>query len=358
MKLLIHPIYSGDWLPKLVGFGAPEIPLAIDTIRNFLKYVQHHDVCPEFADNLAEAYKICELAGIEIPKIGAVGAAMPGDFNLACRIIFCGTGKISSVPLASATTDEVIYEEKIGENLNYPGAWDTDIIAPRDFDAERVFKATISIQEPDLINRVLAMKEQPIQVVKTYQDAYVVKKIVFSEPETVDVYRGIKGKSGRTNAILPVGCVVLAPTIIEDGWDNHPTLAKGRADNPGRLISVYLEHIIMENMREGMKMRLIICELDVGIVFIKECTEVFPLFHAFLPQALMMNYKAPRPNDRLPPSVDDPVVEDQQMYDLLASDEKEAEKLERKADPELDRQMKEAEDDEALIKTMERVKVD
>ncbi|KUI57491.1 Argonaute-binding protein 1 [Cytospora mali] len=349
--------YLGDWLPKNTGLGSPDIKLAAETVLNFLKYVRHHDVCPEYADNLAEACKICELASTEIPRIGAVGAAMPGDFNLACRILFCGTGKTSSVPKVSVATDDVLYEEKIEENVNNWGQWNTGIIAPRDFDADRIFKATISIHEPDLIDRVLMMKEKPIQVVETYEDAYMVKDIVFSDGETVDIYRGIKGKDGQTCAVAPVGYVVLVPTIVEDGWDNHPTLAEGRVDNPGKTVSLYLEHSIMDAMKVGMKMRLTITELDIGVDFIKECTEVLPSFHVFLPQTLMMTYKAPKPNDRLPPSVDDPDAEEDQLCDLLATEDKDAEKLEKQLDPEFDRKMREAEDDEALIKTMERVKI-
>ncbi|ROW16855.1 hypothetical protein VPNG_01526 [Cytospora leucostoma] len=349
--------YLGDWLPKSTGLWSPENKLAVDTILNFLKYVRHHDVCPEYADNLADACRVCELASTEIPRIALVGTSMPGDFNLACRILFCGTGKISGAPQSSVATKDVLYEEKMDDNTNNLGAWATGVIAPNDFDAERVFKTTISIQEPDLIDRVLLMDERPIQVVTTYEDAYIVKEVVFSEEDTVDVYRGVKGKDGQTRAISPIGRVLLLPTIIEDGWDNHPTFAEGRADNPGRPLSIYMEHNIMENMVVGMKMQLVICELDVGIVFIKECTEVLPSFHLFLPQALMMNYKAPKPNERLPPSVDDPDVEDQQMYDLLESEDKDTEKLERGLDPELDRQMREAEEDEEMLRTMERVKV-
>ncbi|ROW04456.1 hypothetical protein VMCG_04956 [Cytospora schulzeri] len=349
--------YLGDWLPKNAGLWSPDIKLAIDTVLNFLKYVRHHDVCPEYADNLAEACKVCELADTEIPKIGAVGGVMPGDFNLACRILFCGTGKTSSVPLAAVTTDDVVYEEKTDASAKALGTWDSSIIAPKDFDAERVFKATISIQKPQLIDRVLKMSEQPIRVVKTYEDAYVVEEIFFSDNDTVDTYRGIKGKDGQPCVVSPVGHIVLMPTIIEDGWDNHPTLAEGRAGNPGRPVVIYLEHNIMENLKVGMKMRLIICELDMGLEFIKECNAVLPSFHTFLPQSLMMNYKAPKPNERLPPSVDDPDAEDQQLYDILDSEDKEADKLARQLDPELDRQMREAEDDEALVKTMERVKV-
>lgn len=337
--------------------------MAVDTILNFLRYIQHHDVCPEYADNLIQARKICELACTEIPSIGEIGATMPGDFNLACQVLFCSTGSANSILPGSVDSKNVLYEMKPfhGEE----NAWDTGIIAPKDFDAERVFKATISIHEPGLIDRVLQHTADPIRVVKTYEDAFAVNEIVYPNEGIVNIYNGIKNKAGKTRTIKPIGRVILVPTIIEDGWDNHPTLAEGRGDE-GRPISIYLEHTTMANLKEGMKLRLTICQLNIGdggaggdvIHFIKACSEVLPTFHTFLPQSLMMHYKQPRLSDRPPPSVDDPHAEDRAVLAEVEADAEEIEKAERRANPELDRQMREAEEAEALVKVMERVKVE
>lgn len=349
-----------------MGLCTAECRLAIDTIQNFLRYVQHHDVCPEYADNLVQACKICDLARTELPSTGATGAEMPGDFNLACQILFCSTGKASTAPCGAAATENLIYEEKPFDSTKYQRSWDTPIIAPAYFDAERVFKATISIHEPDLIDRVLQHNKDPVRVVKTYEDAFAVKEIIFPTEYLINVYNGIKdSKDGKTRTLKPIGRVVLAPTIIEDGWANHPTLAAGRPDgDKDETISIYLEHSILGDLKEGMKLRLTICQLNIGaggdggggVKFIKACSDVLPTFHTFLPQTLMMNYKPNRPNDRPPPSVDDPDAEERGLFEQVEQDAEEADKAERRADPELDRQMKETEQAEALMKVMERVK--
>lgn len=350
-----------------MGLSENEDKLAIDTILNFLRYIQHHDVCPEYEENLAQARKICELARTEMPSIGEAGSAMPGDFNLACQVLFCSTGRASSSPTGHNDSNDVHYEVKRFDGEEHQNSWDTGIIAPENFDAERVFKATISIHEPALIDRVLRHNEDPIRVVKTYEDAYSVKEIIFPTDDIINVYDGIKNKAGKTRTMKPVGRVVLVPTIIEDGWDNHPTLAQGRPDSDGRPIPIYLEHTVLANLKEGMKLRLTICQLDVGssggggdsgLAFIKACYEILPTFHTFLPQSLMMHYKPPRVSDRPPPSVDDPDAEDRAVLADVEEDAKEADRAERRADPELDRQMKEAEDAERLLKVMERVKVE
>lgn len=349
----------------------PEWKLAIDTILNFLRYIQHHDVCPEYEDNLTQAREICERARTEMPNIGKVVTAMPGDFNLACQVLFCSSGKAIGCPADITGSNDVVYEVKPFDGAEHTNSWDTGIIAPENFDAERVFKATISIHEPGLIDRVLQHNEDPIRVIKTYEDAFAVKEIVFPTEDIVNVYDGIKNKAGKTRTIKPIGRVVLVPTIIEDGWDNHPTLAEGRphADQV-QPISIYLEHTTLAHLKEGMKLRLAICQLNVesssssssseggGLAFIKACYEVLPTFHTFLPQSLMMHYKPPQVSDRPPPSVDDPDAEDRAVLEEVEADAKEADKAERRADRELDRQMKEAEEAERLLKVMERVKVE
>lgn len=290
---------------------------------------------------------------------------MPGDFNLACQVLFCSIKTASSGPTGLDDFNDVFYEVKPFDGEEHKNSWDTGIIAPEKFDAERVFKATISIHEPGLIDRVLQHNADPIRVVKTYEDAFVVKEIVSPSKDIINVYDGIKDKAGKTRTIKPIGRVVLVPTIIEDGWDNHPTLAEGRPDgDEARPISIYLEHTMLANLKEGMKLRLTICQLNTvvegggGLAFIKACYEILPTFHTFLPQSLMMHYKPPRLNDRPPPSVDDPDAEDRAIFEEVEADAKEADKSERRADPELDRQMKEAENAERLMKVMERVKVE
>lgn len=354
---------SGDWLPKSIGVASQESKLAIDTILNFLRYIQHHDVCPEYEDNLAQARNICEQARSELPSIGKVIAAMPGDFNLACQVLFCSTGKASSDHLGTVDSDTVYYEAKPFDGVEHTNSWDSGIIAPENFDAERVFKATISIHQPGLIDRVLQHNENPIRVVKIYDEAFVVKEIVAPSEDIINVYDGIKNKAGKTRTVKPIGRVVLVPTIIEDGWDNNPTLAEGRPD--GEPVSIYLEHTTLASLKEDMKLRVTICQLSIGgssggggLAFIKACYEILPTFHTFLPQSLMMHYKPPRLSDRPPPSVDDPDAEDRVVLEEVEMDAKEAEKAERRANPELDRQMKEAEDAERLMKVMERVKVE
>lgn len=357
---------SGSYLPEQGGLKSPEIRLAADTILNFLKYVQHHDVCPEYAENVKTAMEICERALLELPQIATAARSMPGDFNLACRILFCTTGTPTNsnnrdfLAIDPTAGELVMYEDKkpaeYGETIKFPNSFDTAILAPANFDAETVFKTTIALHEPQHIARLNDTKK-PIRVINAFEECYEVQDITFAPADLVAAYQGITKHDGTLRPVGPVGHVVLLPTIIEDGWDSRPTHESGRADNPGRPISLYMDHAVLMHLRNGMKLRLTVCELDIGVEFVKEVCEVLPSFHVFLPQSLMMQWKPPRPDVRPPPSADDPGAAERRELEQLEREEADAMREQRKVDPELDRELREAEDANVLEKAMERVKI-
>lgn len=310
--------------------------------------------------------RICERALVELPQIATVARTMPGDFNLACRILFCTTGKPKNsdnpdVLVIDPTADEVVmYEDKkaaeYGELVKFPSSFDTVVLAPANFDAEAVFKTTIALHEPQHIAR-LSDTAKPICVTNAFEECYEVKDISFAPDDLVAAYRGVTKHDGTLRPVGPVGHVVLLPTIVEDGWDNHPTHESGRGDNPGRPVSLYVDHAVLRHLRAGMKLRLTVCELDIGVEFVKEVSEILPSFHIFLPQSLMMHWKPPRPDARPPPSADDPGAAERLELEQLEREEADAVREQRKVDPELDRELREAEDADVLEKAMERVKI-
>lgn len=306
--------------------------------------------------------EICNQAPLELPKVGEAGRVIPGEFNLACRVLFCTTG----VPLDSGDfnpgyllyQDKNTYEVVDGEMVKYPDALDPCMTVPADFDAQLVFRSTIALHEPEHIARINDPSD-PVRVINAFEEVYEVREIAFAEQELVDIYRGISEANDTVRPVEPVGHIVLVPTIIEDGWDNHPTHPEGRADNPGKPISLYMDQNVLEHLVVGMKLRATVCELNLGggLEFIKEVAELLPSFHVYLPQSLMMHYKPPKPDTRPPPSADDPHAEDRRMAALMAEEEKSDLKEMRKVDPELNREMQEMEDVEALKKAMAQTKV-
>jgi hypothetical protein len=59
-------------------------------IRNFLSYVLHHGVCPEYTQDVLAARKVCDVAEKELWAIKKVHNLLPGDFNIATSIAYGG----------------------------------------------------------------------------------------------------------------------------------------------------------------------------------------------------------------------------------------------------------------------------
>ncbi|KAJ9138458.1 Argonaute-binding protein 1 [Pleurostoma richardsiae] len=273
--------FLSDYVPEAVGMDGKSATIAIDTVFNFLNYLIQHSVCPEYEDDVNRARKLCETAKVELPLCSKALSEAPGDFNLAMRSLFCKDKK-------------QFWECDYGDLL------------PQTFDADRVFKTTVALQLDDEYARCLMAKS--VGVIRTYEKSYEVVKVDEAANETKQLYLGVKDKSGTTGNIGAVGWLIVKPCVIEDGWDNHPTLA----DDPSSAEKdvFLLDDKVLAHLRQGMKLRLVVCELDVDMKFIKEFVSVCPTFATFLPQSLMLNWKEPIPNDRPAPSVDDPEAEE------------------------------------------------
>jgi|SRR5579871_870248 len=65
-----------------------DIDLATRIMMNFYNYLLHHNVCPEYKDQILAAHDICLLARTELPITQALAIALPGPFGNACSLIF------------------------------------------------------------------------------------------------------------------------------------------------------------------------------------------------------------------------------------------------------------------------------
>lgn len=71
------------------GYDDEQVDAATRVMTNFYNYLMHHNVCPEYNDDLLEARRVCALARTELVRVRDVGYALPGDFNVACSTL-CG----------------------------------------------------------------------------------------------------------------------------------------------------------------------------------------------------------------------------------------------------------------------------
>ncbi|KAL9468443.1 hypothetical protein ACSS6W_010137 [Trichoderma asperelloides] len=282
---VVAGFFSTTIIP-LTGLQRGPLEDAIDVIENFLRYILHHDVCPEHEGDVNGAMKVCQAAREEWPMLNALQTTLPGLFNLAATELFSKPD---------------------------PDAWAFHLFkVHHGFEAKPIFYSTIALIEDPKAFEYLT--QRPATLFRQYECTLEITMVTLPNEETIQRFKSLKVEThGGTNKLrlAPIGKVTLKPATIEDGWV--------RPDTPhpleGEEIDLYFEQDVLVNLKPGMKMTLEIGELGGGVNFVRRIRKIVPSFYTFLPQELMRGFKPPRENDRPAPSIHNPTAEDSQAAD-------------------------------------------
>ncbi len=273
-------------------YDEPAFEKASKLIKNFLNYVLMHDACPEYSDNIMAARNVCDIAPLEMRATHELLTGLTGGFNGAATMLFCG--------------------DRAVQDLDEPG----------NFDKLVVFRLTVLEACPGAeIRRSLAEREDvaSIHVVGAKEETYVVHDIARPRRKYREMLEGQLARAQMGGKVKPAGRVILRPAIIEHGYDlprpDEVDLGAAQAEE------FLLEDELLEKLERGMKLKLAVCELDIGVRFIREVLDIRVSFDTFLPQALMVNWKDPVPNERPPPSVANPKAEESATNALAGADD-------------------------------------
>lgn len=256
-------------LGRLSGFEAEGMKTGIEVVENFLRYVLQHDVCPEYEADVKRALQICDDAREEFPMLLRLGEVLPGEFNLAAAEVFG------------------IHEER---------DWAFDASCKMDRpDPRMVCMSYLAMlpEGPDWFNRVVNNKHE---VVNKYQCTVEIQRILHPRNESRKVV-----KTASMDLTALIGRVVVKPATIEDDWE-HPSVPRPFSKGTMELI---FDEPILDNMKPGMKMTIVVCEVNVGYRFVKSLENIVPTFYTFLPQEMMRHYRQSRENTRPAPSIHD-----------------------------------------------------
>ena len=258
----------------MVGSSMAELRMGVEVVLNFLKYVDRHDVCPEYADDIKNAQKVCLRALEETPAIIALIEMVPGHFNTALRMLHCAADDGSS----DCAFRETISDPKL---------------------AQISHAATLSIVlGPDSIP-----PNTKWSVLHTDELTFEILAITLPTDAARAKYRTINEHLTEYPDIQPCGTITVRPIILRDGWDNTMTATiPPEIDAESQFI---LEEDILRLLVVGMKLTVGVCTLNVGFKFIKYVKAIRPSYYVFLPQELMFNYKEPVLSERPSRSVHD-----------------------------------------------------
>ena len=295
--------YLSDFLPQFTGWDFAALAEGVAVIDNFLRYVIMHDVCPEYDEQVREAIDICDKAKTELPLAANCLHQFPGQFNLACRELY-----------------HLEHQDIWGNTAGFQ--------RPEHFDPGCTFAAAVALQGTAQQVRCLHEGASICIVDETlcHLEVDSVSRLDPADEEDIvklEVFRTLKPPDSAQQlfVLAPIGKAVLKPCKIEDGWDyvdlwNSPSYPRGKE-------TFLLDDEILARLLPGFKLVLTVCRLNIGVKFIKEVHRIHPTFHQFLPQELMMAYKAPRPSERQPRTVRDLDVEEPEQIEDLEKQEPE-----------------------------------
>ena len=299
--------------------------VGIDVVDNFLRYLQLHDVCPEYDEDVKASRAICELAKIELPNCLNALPRMPGQFNLACVELFC------------KESAHRVFDDGLDPLLN------TTATTNKDWNAAHIFRTTVELQNKVIGSKAAQMAKEDIssiRIVRTREVELEITRLVRSprgvreryaamvkslaeeaeeakqpdgdqEPKTSGEDRGQEAaRDIDGSAPKMAGVVITKHYSIEEGIANQPRPDEDELAARGPE-AFFLDTDVMKLLRVGMKLRVVMHELNCDINFVSVVKELLPSFHTFLPQELMVDWKEPKPNEREAPSEENPDAEEE-----------------------------------------------
>ncbi|RCI09850.1 hypothetical protein L249_3984 [Ophiocordyceps polyrhachis-furcata BCC 54312] len=261
-------------LMLLTGGNQWEMDSAADLIENFLRYVKHHDVCPEYQQDVDRALLLCADARREWQTLDNLRGSFPGRFHLAASHLFSPPSDSHGWACTSFShTDQLDHKAVFYSACALLGETEALAAAKRG--------STAVAREYSCTLQVVSIEQPSVGLADRFRSLFIDQ--VQHHPS-------------------PIGKAFFKPATIEDGWIRPTTDVPD--DEAGTWL--YFEKSILDCLKPGTKMALTIVELSVGIRFVKAWSNLVPTYYTFLPQVLMKHYKMPKPDERPAPSVHDP----------------------------------------------------
>ncbi|KAK0120671.1 hypothetical protein ONS96_010872 [Cadophora gregata f. sp. sojae] len=259
-----------------------DIKTIANVIRNFLNYILQHAVCPEYTKEVMAARLICDLAEKELWYIKQLALDLPGDFNASASTLYGGRFQAISLDNATWLGDG----ETFGVN---PGL--------STLQAERIFKTGIAFAGTDELF-VETMKAD-VHIVKTEAKCFEVCGVERASLQSIEEYATIKDHEGKPGFMKALGVIMFKPWEgpgydEEDLSEAEAEAAKVAFEKSRETIeSFWLEDELLQYCFVGMKMEVVVRELNIGVKFFDEIKGLYCSFHTVLSNEKMVGWKEP-----------------------------------------------------------------
>ncbi|THZ89541.1 hypothetical protein D6C84_00169 [Aureobasidium pullulans] len=248
--------------------GHADISRATNIVRNFYNYLLHHNVCPEFTDQIHAARKICDLADVELFNVIVVSERLPGSFNTAVSATHGGT-------VAGVYSDDQGWEDvgKIDRTLQH--CRDTVKFALSAYGSQEQYERVADVEKFETV-----YKEQISLEVTKVEMADEARRALYATAREKKPFLAALGKLHCRRWTYP-----LAPTF------SHSEEAIKRQQTEHSMV-LWIEDDILQYCSVGMKIEGEVRELDIGIKWLDSVRAISPSFFEWLPNELYRKQKA------------------------------------------------------------------
>ena len=260
----------------------PKVKSFTTLILNFLNYLLHHDVCPEYTDSIQAARAICKTAERELWLASQAARWLPGDFNKACSTLFGGS--YAKTFIGEGTTWDASTDVPAGENL-YIG------MSPNEARNVILF-ALAGVGTEDIIQPFKRLGKN-IKITKSEEMGLEVIAVEPADADTKAFYET------STAVYRPLGKLRVKPWFHPAAPDEDFTDSESEAtfhrERQHRLDTEVREFWVEDNVLEwcfvGMKFEATVRELNFGVSFFDEVQAVMCGFYEFLDAEMMVGWK-------------------------------------------------------------------
>ncbi|KAL1640542.1 hypothetical protein SLS58_006892 [Diplodia intermedia] len=274
---------SSEW-PTLVFYDMADIRLACTVLKNFYNYLLHHNVCPEYNEDIYAARKICSLAELEFPKVIETSASLPGDLNVACSNLFDGFYKDKLVRIGD--WDEL-------EEPHMRGKFSTHSTEKSSI----ILKAAVIAHGTDEQIEILEKAFDDITCTNAIDGIGLeVTAVEMPSSDVLETYTALNAQSKGRLEVKPVGKLHCKYWDIPDfaTYDLDERYAHQLLDDrKNRKYEFWVEMDILRTCFVGMKMQAAVRSLSLGVQVLDQVQEVYCSFYTYLANELMWKWKAP-----------------------------------------------------------------
>jgi hypothetical protein len=279
--------------PYYFGFEVKEqVEIITRVLRNFLNYLLHHNVCPEYKEDILAAREVCTVAYHELWACAEAQRWLPGDFNIACSTLFGGS---------------------YGKNYDGVAKWMDETVDSSSFVGmtAEVARVVVKFAVAGAGSEEVYQKwhnltlQNDIRVVEVHERAgFEVRRIEHCDEETKAFY------TQHSPNYTPVGKIFAKPwknpeappeDLTEEECEQLETsknTANGWEMIEGTLweepYEFFVEEVVLEHMFVGMKVEATLHRLNCGIWFFDDVLRTFCSFDTYLCNEMMVGWKPPR----------------------------------------------------------------